>query len=73
MDGSHVCHLGRRVDAVGAFMNINKLYKPSELIAAQQALMHNGFHDFDPNDASAIIVALHKLGFRIVYVGKVGE
>lgn len=49
---------------------INKLYRPAELIAAQQALMHNGFHDFDPNDASAIIIALHKLGFRIVYVGK---
>ena len=50
---------------------VNKLYKPAELVAAQQALMHNGFHDFDPNDASAIIIALHKLGFRIVHVGRV--
>lgn len=52
---------------------VNKLYKPAEIVAAQQALMHNGFHDFDPNDASAIIIALHKLGFRIVYVGKIGQ
>ncbi len=49
----------KAVQAIGAFQ------------AAQQALMHNGFHDFDPNDASAIIIALHKLGFRIVYVGVV--
>lgn len=52
---------------------VNKFYKPAELVAAQQALMRNGFHDFDPDDASAIIIALHKLGFRIAYVGKAGE
>ena len=53
---------------------VNQLYKPAELVAAQQALMHNGFHDFDPHDASAIIIALHKLGFRVVRVGKeIGE
>jgi hypothetical protein len=54
-------------------MTTRKLYTPAELVNAQRALMHNGFHDFDPHDASAIIIALHKLGFRIVYVGKVAS
>lgn len=47
---------------------VNRTYKAAELVAAQQALMHNGFHDFNPDDASAIIIALFKLGFRIVKV-----
>jgi hypothetical protein len=49
---------------------INKLYKPDELIAAQKVLNKIGKY---PNtvqltfeDASAILVALHKEGWRLV-------
>jgi hypothetical protein len=47
---------------------INKLYKPAELEAAQKALV-NSARIINYHEASRILVALHKLGFRIVHVG----
>lgn len=52
---------------------INKLYKPYELAAAVAVLQENKFHDFHEDDARAVVMALHKLGYRIVYAGKVEE
>ena len=45
---------------------INKTYKPEELKAAIEVLTNNCYHNFDWNDASGIVKALHLKGFRIV-------
>lgn len=50
---------------------INKLYKAAELRAAIAALQNNSFHNFSASEARGIVVALHQLGFRVVYAGKV--
>lgn len=49
---------------------INKLYKPDELIAAQKVLNKIGKYpktvQLTFEDASAILIALHKEGWRLV-------
>ena len=45
-----------------------KTYKPVELQQAQKVLQQVGFGD--PN---RILTALHQRGFRVVYVGHIGE
>lgn len=52
-------------------LRIPKLYKPAELRAAIGALKCNGYHDFHDKDAQAIVIALHQLGYKLVYVGTV--
>jgi hypothetical protein len=53
---------------------VNKLYSPAELVAAQKALLEaDGACVVTPHIANRIIIELHKRGFRIVYVGKVGD
>lgn len=49
---------------------IAKTYKPAELEAAVTALCNNQYHNFHPNDARGIVIALRKLGYRIVHVGE---
>lgn len=50
---------------------VAKTYKPAELEAAVAVLCSNPYHNFHPNDARGIVIALHKLGFRIVHVGTI--
>lgn len=52
-------------------LRIPKLYKPEELRQAIGALQCNGFHSFHESEARAIVMALHQLGYRIIYVGEV--
>ena len=47
---------------------VRRQYKPDELRAAIAALMNNQFHPFPESEAQAIVIALHKLGFRIIKV-----
>lgn len=51
---------------------IHKLYKSVELVAAQKALVETALQ-IDHHKANRILVELHKLGFRVVYVGKIEE
>lgn len=50
---------------------INKLYKPAELVAAVEAVQKTGYASNDV--AREIVVALHTLGFRVVYVGHIDD
>lgn len=44
-------------------------YKPAELQLAIDALCNNHYHKFSENDAHGIIIALHRLGLKIVKTG----
>lgn len=50
--------------------NISSLYKPDELIAAQKILVSSGKCPGVPQlnfeDASSLLIALHKQGWRLV-------
>lgn len=48
---------------------VSKLYRPAEMRAAIVALQKNAYPVIDDNAARAIVLTLHKLGFRIAYVG----
>jgi hypothetical protein len=49
---------------------VNRLYKPAELVAAQKALVGSAFGKLNNHEASRVLIELHKLGFRVVHVGK---
>lgn len=46
---------------------IDILYRPNELVEAQQILL-KVIPTIDPHEASRILIELHKLGYRIVKV-----
>lgn len=48
---------------------VSKLYTVDELNAAVSVLMDNELHNFQKQDAEAIVKALHQRGFRIVKTG----
>lgn len=50
---------------------VNRLYKPAELVAAQNALLEAA-PTIDRHEANRILISLHGLGFRVVYVGEPG-
>jgi hypothetical protein len=45
-------------------------YTPAELKEAISILQNNRYHCFEPGDASGIVIALHKAGFKIVKTGE---
>lgn len=49
---------------------INKHYKPQELNNVIEVLKANDYHNFSHNDATGIVMALYRLGFRIVNTNK---
>lgn len=57
----------------GMTERINKLYKPAELVAAIDAVRNTMRRYEVVVPAADIVKDLHYRGFRIVYVGKVGD
>jgi hypothetical protein len=47
-------------------------YKPDELEAAIAVLQDNSYHCFHKSDATGIVMALFKKGFRIIHTGYTG-